>query len=308
LAHHSVLNKAFLHITVAFWMALSATLYGQTDFHWWNTTHNWDGVSTWHSYMHFEPGRMGPNALPVPETRRGLIDSTISMVLAPDFYTAPNDFTAGMFTQISIPFKEVVSLQIWWVPVEYFNTDTIVRDYRAARTREAEGIARGDVYIGTVIQVLRDVPGWPDLALGINIKSASGGGLSDARHTNAPGYFFDLSGGKTLHLKQGHRLRLFAMGGFYVYQTNRVDYFQNDAVMWGMGGTWLSPGQWKASLDLSGYIGYIGPLDRPAVIRAELRSPVWRNMEWHARYLRGNTSFPFTGIRIGGTYHFPWAL
>jgi hypothetical protein len=286
----------------------TSTLLAQRDYHWWNTTHNWDGVSTWPSMMHFEPGRMGPNALPVPETRRGLIDSTISLALAPDFYTAPNDFTAGLFSQINIPFKNIVSLQIWWVPVEYFITDTIVRDYRVARTREAERVVRGDVYIGTVIQIIRDIPRWPDLALGINIKSASGSGLSDARHTNAPGYFFDLSGGKTLRLKNGNRLRLFAMGGFYVYQTNRADYFQNDAAMWGVGATYLSRSGWKATAEGAGYIGYIGPLDKPAVIRAEIRSPTMKRTEWHARYLRGNASFPFTGIRIGATYHFPWKI
>ncbi len=142
------------------------------------------------------PGVMGPNAMPVPELQNGLMDTNFTLLSAAETHVAPGDFTANLFTLINIPIKKAVALQVWWVPVEFFKTDTIIRDKRAARTREAQGFATGDVYIGMHIPLVEHKNNWPDLLLNITLKTASGGRYQDARFLDAPGYAFDVSAGK----------------------------------------------------------------------------------------------------------------
>ncbi len=276
------------------------TVYGQQDdFNWWNEIHNWDGISSWSKYIPLTPGKMGPNALPVPDMQKGNIDSNLTLFTAAETHYNTNDFTANLFTCINIPIRKAVALQIWWVPVEYFNTDTVVRDMRAARTREAEGFAMGDVYIGTLIPIIKNKKGWPDLLLGINLKTASGTRLHDARYTDSPGYFFDLSGGKDIQLKSTKDwiLRPYGSAGFYVYQTNREDYYQNDALLWGAGFD-VKNVKWQFTIQASGYIGYFDELDRPVVIRLEMQR-LFTKGDLVMRLQQGNSSYPFVSARLG---------
>ena len=272
----------------------------QHEYAWWNTIHNWDGVLSWSNYITMVPGKMGPNALPVPDNQLGRIDTNLRLLVAQEAHLAPNDFTTNVFTRINIPIKKAAALHIWWAPIEYFKTDTAVRDARAARTREATGIALGDVYIGMHIPIIEDKSGWPDIMLGINLKTASGNRLHDARYTDSPGYWFEISTGKTLRLTHHlphTTLRWYASSGFYVYQTNRTDYFQNDAFMLG-GGIDVTRKACMLRVQANSYSGYSGDLDTPVVYRAEARYS-WHKHVVFLRLQRGNASYPFTSIRLG---------
>lgn len=275
------------------------------DYGWWVKIHDWDWVSHWSAYMTFQPGAMGPLALPVPDNQNGRLDTTLSLLLAPETHFAKNDFTADLFTRINIPIKKTIAIQVWWAPIEYFKTDTVVRDFRAARTREATGFCTGDVYIGTLIPIVQNKKNWPDLLLGINLKTASGTGLPDARTTDSPGYFFDLSGGKDFKLTNilpACTFRAYASGGFYVYQTNRTDYFQNDAILFG-GGLDINYKKWRYSLQIAGYSGYFNELDQPIVLRFELNYKL-ENVDFSLRVQEGNESYNFTSIRAGVKFNF----
>jgi len=275
--------------------------WAQSDdnYDWWNNRHNWDGVSSWSTYMTLEPGKMGPNALPVPELKNGSLDTTLSLLLAPEVHFAPNDFTSDLYFQLNVPLKKIVALQVWWVPLEFYKTDTVVRDLRAARTREAQGIATGDVYFGTVISIVRNKQNVPDITLSINLKTASGTRLNDARYTDTPGYFFDVTTGKDFKLNAvtDWKIRPYAMGGFYVYQTNRTDYFQNDAILWGVGAE-LKNESWCFKAQYTGYSGYFKNLDQPAVLRLEVNR-FFKKSTALLRFQTGNESYPFTSIRAG---------
>lgn len=240
---------------------------------------------------------MGPNALPVPEMRHGKIDSTVSLTLAPQTHFAPNDYTLDLFTELNISMTKNVAIQFFWVPIEYFKTDTAIRDMRLARTQEATGVVSGDINIATNIQLVQNRKGWPDLMLGINLRTASGNGLPDARHTDAPGYFFDLSGGKDFSLKDGWLLRPHATTGFLVYQTRRDDYFQNDALLYGVG-IHARNENWMIMAQFTGWYGYFRDLDNPNVMRLEARR-MFENAECFTRLQFGNQSYPFTSIRAG---------
>ncbi len=290
---------------ITFLLLVFNSAYAQDDYTWWNNIHNWDGVQSWSTYIPMVPGKMGPNALPVPDNQDGRIDTNLRLLLAPEVHLAPNDFTTNLFTRINIPIKKAVALQIWWVPIEYFKTDTIVRDMRAARTREAKGFAMGDVYIGMQIPLIANKKGWPDLMLGINLKTASGNGLQDARFTDSPGYWFELSAGKDFKLPSvlpKVTFRWYASSGFYVYQTNRTDYFQNDALMLG-GGLDVNVGRITLRYQLNSYTGYFREFDTPRVARVEGRYKLTNSLLFF-RIQGGDESYPYTSLRGGVEFIF----
>ena len=138
------------------------------DFRWWNDIHDWDGVTPWNSYINVAPGTMGPNALPVPEMRNGFLDTFYTASISGEMHLAENEFVANAYIEANIPIKNAVSMQVTWYPYEYFITDTTVRDFRAARTKEAKGSATGDLYIATVIPIVQNHAKWPDILIGIN--------------------------------------------------------------------------------------------------------------------------------------------
>jgi hypothetical protein len=275
-------------------------LGAQVNYDWWNNIHNWDGYKSWILYIQNVPGIMGPNALPVPELQNGLMDTNITMLTAAETHVAPGDFTANLLTELNFPIKKAVALRVWWVPVEYFKTDTIIRDKRAARTREAKGFALGDVYIGMLIPLVQHKTNWPDLLLNITLKTASGSRYEDARFVDAPGYAFDISAGKNFTWQAvfpGANLRWYGSLGFLVYQTHYETYFQNDCLSYGAGVD-LWKGNHTLRLQVAGYSGYLEGPDSPTVGRAEYQYKI-KKTALILRLQTGNDSFPFTSVRAG---------
>ena len=289
-------------IIILFFLFTQLAFAQPENMNWWNNRHGWDYVRSWSEYIEMQPGTLGPNALPIQELRNGGLDTSFSLLTAGEAHSASNDFTANLFLSANIPIKNAVSLQIWWVPIEYFKTDTLVRDFRKARSWDPKGTSVGDAYIATVIPLVRNHIKWPDILLGINLKTASGNNLENARFTDTPGYSFDVSFGKTYPLGRSWTIRPHAMSGFYVYQTNRTDYFQNDCIMWGVGADFRSK-DWLFKAQATGYSGYFGEYDQPAVIRLEA-SRWFEHARVFVRYQKGNDSFPWHTFRIGAEIHY----
>src|ERR1700752_2946230 len=90
--------------------------------------HHWDGVTHWTKYLRMSAGFMGPNALPVPEIRKGTIDSVLTLEASAVNNYNPRDNTPNLFMRLHIPIaKNKVSLEIYGVPVEYYNMDSSLR-------------------------------------------------------------------------------------------------------------------------------------------------------------------------------------
>ncbi|WP_116107289.1 hypothetical protein [Lewinella sp. IMCC34191] len=287
-----------------FLVCLPAILSTQ-DYGWWNDTHDWDGVSPWRSYLTLASAYMGPNALPVPEIRNGRITQGTELRVAGDAHFGDGDDTQNLYLQGHVPlFSDRVGLHLQYVPLEHYRMSAATRDERAARDYDGEGLAGGDVYVGTHIQLVQDHAHWPDLLLSINLKTASGNRLSAARYTDTPGYYFDLSAGKTFE-REGSlaSLRPHALLGFYVWQTFMDNYYQNDAVLYGLGCDFrfrkltLTPA-------LGGYYGYLDIGDRPLVGRLDLRTQRDRGMEYFARLQHGFADYPYSTVRLGVTFHY----
>lgn len=252
-------------------LALPLWLSGQAQqYDWWVEKHDWDGVTHWSDYMKFSPGYMGPNALPVPRLERGMIDSTSRLDISARTHWSRGDDTQDLLLRYQhafIPGRIAVAAE--WMAVEHYVTDTTTRDERFSRERDGKGISAGDLNISTMFRLLPEEGRRWGVVFRVNLRTASGDNLKGARHTDAPGYHFDLSTGRWFTLSATTRLRLHATAGFLAYQTNRNDYYQNDCLLYG-GGILLSHHRLTVGTELAGYSGYLHMKDDPLLWRTHV--------------------------------------
>jgi len=270
------------------------------DFTWWNEAHGWDGVTHWTRYLVFSPALMGPNALPVPPLERGHIDSLSRMEFGGRGHFATGERTWDATTALHVPFAGGrVAVGVDWMALEHYDMDTATRDLRRARDRDGKGISTGDVNINTLLQLVPEREGRMGLLLRIRLRTASGSNMQGARHTDAPGYSFDLSAGRwhTVERSWLKRLRPHATLGFLVYQTNRDDYFQNDCLLFGAG-LLAEHGRLVSEVAVAGYAGYLDINDRPMELRMSLGLRGGGRNEWRAGLWHGLNDRPWTTVSI----------
>jgi len=234
-------------------------IVSQDDATWWNETHHWDGITSWTQYIIYSPYYTGPNALPVPFSQKGRVKDRFELRMDLESHVSKGDKTQDVFFDCYIPLvKSIIALEFYGVPVEHYKMDEPTVIERRVRNRSGEGFATGDIYFSTIIQVIKNQR-MPDIALRMACKTASGSQLSDARNTDAPGYFFDLSLGKDVMFtdKFIHKIRIHGMIGFYSWQMNLPENRQNDAILFGAGLD-LNFSRFYLNNSLDGYLGYFG--------------------------------------------------
>ena len=180
-------------------------------------------------YLIVSPAYLGPNALPVPRVFDGSVTRKLRFGMEYEYYYADGEQTHDVYTGIQIPIAGgKVSLDFSYVPYEFYSVDSLISRQRRSLTGDyQEGSSFGDVYFGTHVQLVRNHRWIPDIAFGMNCRTASGTGLEDARHTDTPGYYLDLSLGKTHYFGESSTgLRWHALVGFYVWQTYLDNYPQ----------------------------------------------------------------------------------
>ncbi len=274
------------------------------DAGWWIQNVGWDGVSHWSTYLSYVASNMGPNALPVPPANQGRVDTAIHFEAITWYRQGRGDRTFNPEIRISYPFSDRANLAVRYVPVEWFSVSHQTKTDRRIFFESYDlTTSAGDFYVDAQFQVLKEENGGLDLGVRSGVKTASGTARSAARHTDAPGYYFDAGVGKQLISGERKGLRVFAAAGFYAYQTGIPNIPQNDAFMYGLGisGHW---GDWGGEAELSGYQGYFDTGgDKPFVFR------VFTHKDWGAfrlgfRAEKGLQDFPFTS----GAVSLGWAI
>ncbi|MFH0867641.1 MAG: hypothetical protein V1904_15735 [Bacteroidota bacterium] len=298
--------KKFLSFLIVLFVLVHAK--AQDNYDWWVQIHNWDGVTSWYQYLKITPQFMGPNALPIPEVQKGITGDRAILELAADGHFSKGDKTQNAYTMLYYPVvSKLVAIEGYVVPIEHFKMDTMTRDERAARDRDGEGTAGGDIYFGTIIQLVKEKK-FPDMALRLSVRTASGTNVSAARYTNAPGYFFDLSIGKE-YINEKYimnKIRWYTMIGFYSWQTNNVGYFQDDAFLYGAGID-FSFSKVVASFNAGGYYGYVNNHDRPVIARLQLTKEAKKH-SWGLKFQIGLNDYPYYSVRIFFKYTLPDAV
>ena len=172
---------------------------------------------------------------------------------------------------------------------------------RRIRTQDGRGFAGGDIQFGTLFQILTEENHPIDLLLSANVRTASGTKLRDARFSDTPGYYFDLSMGKTHFPNKERKLkqyRLYSMFGLYVYQTYLDNHRQNDAFLYGVGIT-LDYELISLQQQIGGYIGYLNNGDRPVVLRTALTTRFAKNVNYSIRFQQGFKDFKYSSLMVG---------
>lgn len=278
-------------------ISLSLTSAAQIET-WWSEKHQWDGTSPFQYYMTTSAKFMGPNALPVPEIRTGTLEPCLYLENSFDVHYMKGDLTQNIFNRVYVPlFGGRFAIEGYVASLEHYKTDSVVRDSRAALGYSGEGWTGGDIYINTQLQIVKDHERIPDLMMTINIKTASGLDIENARYTDAPGYFFDLSTGKSKKLGRPETyFRYYAMAGFYSYQVYHRKHFQNDCLQYGAGIN-LNIRNLEIANQVGGYFGFLQNGDAPIVYRLKVNQTK-PGFAFGIEFQQGLHDFQYSSIRL----------
>jgi hypothetical protein len=128
--------------------------------------------------------------------------------------------------------------------------------------------------------------------------------LENARYTDAPGYFFDISFGKNLVSKENESLRLAISQGFYVWQLLGRGQKQNDAYLYGIELAY-EKNKWALNCGLSGYTGYLNNGDKPLVSRSQMAYSLSSKLLFNFRLQQGLNDFNYSSFAFSCTYQLP---
>jgi hypothetical protein len=289
--------KFLLTICIIFLASNLKAQNAEKSWQWWNELHGWEvGDPGWRNWMKITPGYLGPNALPVPEVKKGFIEDSTEIG-----FTISNHFHSGDPTQdisgrLFVPFaNNKIAVEMYGVLIERFAFSEEIRNERIARNQDGKGTAIGDFYFSTLIQLSKD-RNFPNTLLRVALKTASGNQLEAARNTDSPGYYFDLSFSENFGNEQSAIFRPFGSIGFYSWQTNDELNLQNDALMYALGSDFQKK-NWLLSAAWSGYSGYKNNRDRPMQLTFDLRKEIGRKA-LELQYRHSLRSWGYKTIRI----------
>ena len=274
-------------------------LLGMTeDWTWWNEKHGWEpGMRDWRGLLHITPGYLGPNALPVPDVKKGIVPSGQHIELSTDFHFRKGDPTQNLFGKYYRSFAEdKIALEFYGVLSEHYAMSDSIRDERIARDFDGRGFSMGDFYFLTLIQLVKGRK-FPDTMFRMAGRTASGGQLEGARYSDSPGYFLDFSFSKEYFgVDEKMSFRPYTSWGFYSWQTNDDLNLQNDALMYGVGAD-LKWSRWSVSNSLSGYSGYKKERDQPMVYTFDLQHTLKKHT-LRFQYLYGLRDWTYQTVKL----------
>lgn len=271
-----------------FFIYLPVLSQNNEDYTWWNETHNWDGKTHWSNMIKRLPGLMGPNALPIPKVRNSNIDRNLIFSKTYNYHFSKNEIALNPQFNLEIPIApNKVAIDLNYVPFEYYKTNEYIRNQRFARKKSAKGATTGDLYIGTIIQLLNKDKHLINAILRLTLKTTTGKDLANARHIDAPAYHFDINFGREFNLKNSFLTKISTncMLGLYVWQMNSEKNRQNDAFLFGIRNDFYFKNFVYTNSFLS-YTGYLKQYDRPIAINNSVKIP-FKNIDFYFSHSYG---------------------
>ena len=227
----------------------------------------------WEDKVIFGAGYMGPNALAVPWMNPGKINNQNELKFSGVSFFSTGEQTYNVNARANLALVEdLVSFDLFWVPVEYFRMSDDLRETRVVLpVKGDQEFAIGDVYLNSMVQILNRERFALSARAGFKFPSSNGVALS--RFTDSPGYNLDVGANWKLlpPSATASSLELQIMAGFYSYQTQggNANYRQNDALLFGAGLEFQN-NAWRSNLEVRGYLGYFDLLDQPILVRWEV--------------------------------------
>ncbi|MDR2389435.1 MAG: hypothetical protein LBD89_06600 [Tannerellaceae bacterium] len=237
----------------------------------------------------YSPRYFGPNAFPVPELRSGLSPVHYEAEVRGEYHAYTGDKTRDLFFRLLMPLiRGKAGIEFGFIALEKYKLSPATQSERHAIETECppNESYHGDVTLSAYYQLFSSER-WCDAMFSLNLKTASGGRLCDARFTDATTYWVEITAGRNLLESPGKRyaLRLQAMAGFYCWMTNDLIHRQNDALLYGAGIT-ARLCSFSFSSSLAGFSGYKNNGDQPLLWRNDLRTE-YRNNILSLRYTHG---------------------
>lgn len=266
----------------------------------WAEVVGWDGVSHWKRYLIHQPAFLGPNALPVPKLGNGRIDSSFFIGVTGNLHYSPGDKTQNLMVYANYCLvKDLISFDLAWMPYEKYQLNVATKEKRHVFSQfYFDKEAAGEVHLNTNIQVLNKWRKHIGLALQVGYRFPSGSGFGAARFTDAPGYYFNLSAGKTLG-KKG--LQWNTMLGFYTWSIDVEGHNQNDAFLFGTGLEWNRK-NWRLQTNIAGYLGYLeNSGDKPVVYRFQAEKRL-KKTSLLLGFQQGLHDFKYSSFEFGGKW------
>jgi hypothetical protein len=267
---------------------------------WWIDLHNYNGYKPWNEYFTLSSAYFGPNALPVPEVGDGRMPEKHQLEFSTDVYWGFGDQTQSFATRgtyVLVPGR--VCISVWGVLAEHYRTTIAIRNLRASLIKDPEQtLFIGDFYFSTKMRLLEESRHTPDLNLEVALKTASSATLRSARYMDTPGYYVDLTAGKTfpVHYSFFNGFRLVGQIGFLSYQLNQEH--QNDAPLYGGKVMLLRPNS-SVEVGLNGYSGWMHEGgDHPLVLRGKYQY-VHRNKHYFIQYQHAFRDYPYRRLQTG---------
>ncbi|MBN2635973.1 MAG: hypothetical protein JXR61_06865 [Prolixibacteraceae bacterium] len=289
--------------------ALCVTASGQS-----RSTNDWVDFRSIHvnKWLQIAPGKMGPNALPVPDMDYAFVDTISSVETGIHGHFMEGDKAVNSYVSFYwavVPGR--VGMKIWGYPSETFKMDNTLRDERQVYWDDTGWMTNpGDLWINTYIQIVRGRKNWPDISIGYSAKTTTGW-ATHARYTDGAANYYYAAFGKSFFPKKGFldEIRLAGLGGFYVWQTNKVEMAQDEGPHYEVGMI-LRTGELSFANEIGGYTGYdvyeyigvIGDND-PLIYRSRLMK-TGKRIEWKFEYQTGFKDYDYQTFRISIAYRF----
>jgi len=263
-------------------------------------------------WLQIAPGTLGPNALPVPFMDYALLDSLSNLETGVHAHFMEGDQAINSYLSLywAVVPKRVV-VHVWGCPTETFQTDNSVRDERQIYYDDTGWITHeGDFWISTYIQVLKEQKKWPDITINYSSKTTIGR-ATQGRYTDAPANYYYVAFGKSVFPKKSFidEVRIGVMGGFYVWQTNKVELAQDEGPLYEFGLdlkhknlSWRNEIGGYRGYDAYQYVGVTGNND-PLVFRTNFKSS-GKKFDWKFEYQTGFQDYDYQTFRMSVFYKF----
>ncbi len=266
-------------------------------------------ISKW---IQVAPGKMGPNALPVPDMDYALIGNQSSVAAGTHLNVLKGETSINSYLDFYwavAPGK--VAVKIWGFPSETFRINNQIRDERQIYYDDGGWITSGgDLWISTFILLLNNHQKLPDLVINYSMKTTTGS-ILHARYTDGPAHYFYAAAGKSISPKNGFpdEIRIAVMGGIYIWQTNKVEMAQDEGPLF-ESGFMLRHQCFSLFNEVGGYngygaYGYMGVADYnfPIIYRARLLRE-GKNIDCKFEYKSGWNDYNYTTIKFELVYNF----
>lgn len=268
-----------------------------------------DHINKW---LQIAPAKLGPNSLPVPFMDYALLDSMSNIETGVHAHFMEGDQAINSYISLYwavVPRRVVV--HVWGVPTETFQTDNSVRDERQIYYDDTGWITQaGDLWISTYLQLIKGKKHWPDIGINYSHKTTTGGAVQ-GRYTEGGAEYYYIAFGKSLFPKRGFidEMRLALMGGFYVWQTNKVEMAQDEGGLYEFGLS-LKRKNFSWQNEIAGYNAYdayrymnIRGDNDPLIIRSRIMRS-GKRFDYKLEYQAGLHDYHYNTFRFSVLYNF----